>query len=84
MGCNCKKKFTPINNLKNKEVLLMAKDIYDTLIVDKDQNNISDLDWLEIYSIWNLLYPNSSGVPSKEKVVEDIKTSGQYLPKKKQ
>ena len=60
----------------------MAKDVYENLIVGKEPNDIPDLDWLEIYSIWNLLYPNSSGVPNKEKVVVDIKTSGDYLPKK--
>lgn len=61
----------------------MAKEIHDTLIADKEQSEIPDLDWLEIYSVWNLLYPNSSGTPTKEKVIHDIKISEQYLPRKK-
>lgn len=81
--CKCGGKFKPINNLKNQEILKMCKDVYQSLIQGKELEQISPLDWIEIYSVWNLLYPNSSGVPNQIKVVEDLKTSQQYLRIKK-
>jgi hypothetical protein len=74
MGCNCGKgKAQKINNLKSKEHLKLAVEIYDTLISVKPSTEYTDLDWLEIYTVYNSLYPNSSQQPSKEDAVEKIK-----------
>lgn len=77
--CKCGGKFKPINNLKNQQILQMVKEVYENLIQGKELSEISQLDWIEIYSVWNLLYPNSSGTPSQIKVVEDLKNSQQYI-----
>ena len=81
--CNCKKKFKPINNLKNQQILTMVEETYTNLIKDKTLDQITQLDWIEIYSMWNLLYPNSSGQPNQNKVIEDIKNSLQYIRTKR-
>jgi hypothetical protein len=74
MGCNCGKgKTQRINNLKSKEHLKLAVEIYDTLINVKPSTEYTDLDWLELYSVYNSLYPNSSQQPSKEDCIEKIK-----------
>lgn len=81
--CNCKKKFKPINNLKDQQVLKMVKESYDNLVVGRDIETLTQLDWMELFSMWNLLYPNSSGQPTQNKVIEDLKSSQQYLRIKK-
>jgi hypothetical protein len=74
MGCNCNKgKTQRINNLKSKEHLKLAVVLYDELINVKPTTEFNDLDWLEVYTVYNSLYPNSSQQPSKEDAIEKIK-----------
>ena len=74
MGCNCKSgKVQRINNLKSKEHLKMAQEIMDDLINTKPQREYTDLDWLEIFAVYQGLYPNSSQQPTKEDAVDKIK-----------
>jgi hypothetical protein len=68
-----------VNNLKNQEILKMVKDSYTNLVQGKSIEEISDLDWIELYSMWNLIYPNSSIQPDKNRVVEDLKNTQQYI-----
>ena len=74
MGCNCGKgKAQRINNLKSKEHLKLSVELYDELINVKPITEFNDLDWVEVYAVYNSLYPNSSQQPTKEDAVEKIK-----------
>ena len=64
MGCNCKKKTQVLNNKNSKDHLLLAVDLYDNK-QSIPTSEFTDLDWLEVYSVYNALYPNSSAVPTK-------------------
>jgi hypothetical protein len=77
----CGGKFKPINNLKNQQILKQVKEVYDRYVQLGD--NVTDLDYLELLQMWNLIYPNSSGVPSREKVLLDIQNSFQYIKVKR-
>lgn len=66
MGCNCKSgKAQVINNLKSRDHLELAVDLYDRY-KDTDLETFNDLDWLEFFGVYNAIYPNSSQQPSKE------------------
>lgn len=78
--CNCGKgKKQIINNTRNQEVLNLVNETYSRLIQDKTIEEIGDLDWIEIYSVWRLLYPNANGTPSQQKVITDLDNSRQFL-----
>lgn len=79
MGCGCKKKSIPVNNLKNQEVLNIAEDINKTIITQKSFDELNDFDWLELYQVWGMLYPQASNKPSKEQCIRDIQNSLQFL-----
>lgn len=74
MACNCGKgKAQRINNLKSKEHLKMAVELYDELIVVKPTIEYTELDWLEVFAVYNGLYPNSSQQPTKEDALDKVK-----------
>jgi len=77
MGCNCGKKSTrnPLNNLDSQEHLELAKDVYDRIISQKQFEELDEFDWVELYSVFSQLYPQSTGVPSKEQVINEIKNA---------
>jgi hypothetical protein len=78
--CNCGKgKKQLINNTKNQQVLNEIKSIYDSIVKDRNIEEIDDLDWAILYNAWKNLYPNASSVPTKEGVIKDIETSMQFL-----
>jgi hypothetical protein len=79
MSCSCKKKQIPINNLKNQEILNIANEINDTIITQKSFAELNDFDWLELYQVWSMLYPQASNKPSKEQCISDIQNSLQFL-----
>ena len=79
MSCSCKKKHIPINNLKNQEILNIANEINDTIITQKSFAELNDFDWLELYQVWSMLYPQASNKPSKEQCISDIQNSLQFL-----
>lgn len=78
MGCNCKKP-KPLNNVKSQTHLLVAKDVYDRIITQKTLEEIDDLEWMEIYQAYKTVYPNATSIPDKQKVVEMISNSLQFL-----
>jgi hypothetical protein len=79
MGCGCKKKQIPINNLKNQEILNIAKEINEDIITKKSFAELNEFDWLELYQVWGMLYPQASNKPSQEQCIKDIQSSLQYL-----
>jgi len=79
MGCGCKKKSIPINNVKNQEVLNIANEVNEKILNVKSFDQLDDFDWLELYQVWSLLYPQASNKPSKEGCINDIQTSLQFL-----
>jgi hypothetical protein len=79
MGCGCKKKQIPINNLKNQEILNIAKEINEDIITKKSFAELNEFDWLELYQVWGMLYPQASNKPSQEQCINDIQSSLQYL-----
>ena len=80
-GCNCGKsgKKKLLNNTKNQETLQIVDEAFKRLVEGKQIEDISELDWIELYTIWRLLYPNASGSPSQNQVLNDINTSRQFL-----
>jgi hypothetical protein len=79
MGCNCgKAKKQVINNVHNQEILNIVEETYQRLIFGKEQSDITELDWIEIYTIWRLLYPNAKATPSQEGVLKDIINARQF------
>lgn len=79
MGCNCKRKSIPVNNLRNQEILNIAKEVNDDLITQKTFAELTDLDWVELFQVWSMLYPHASNKPSKEQCISDIQSSLQFL-----
>jgi hypothetical protein len=77
--CNCRKKQIPINNLKNQEILNIAKEINEDIITKKSFAELNEFDWLELYQVWGMLYPQASNKPSQEQCISDIQNSLQYL-----
>ena len=78
MGCNCKKQ-KPLNNLKSQEHLLLAKDVYERIITKKNIQDIDDFEWAEIYQAYKSVYPNSTSYPDKQKTLDMITNSLQFL-----
>jgi hypothetical protein len=73
MGCNCKSgKELKLNNLNSIDHLLVGKDVIDRIISVKPFEEITDLDWMEIYNAYQQLYPNSTGVPGKEDCIQQL------------
>lgn len=83
MGCNCKSgKVQKINNLKSKDHLKLAVEILNDLINIKPQEEYTDLDWLEIFAVYQSLYPNSSQQPSKDDAILKIKQAADLYQSK--
>jgi|694.fasta_scaffold143787_2 hypothetical protein len=75
--CNCKKGGRPktLNNLKSVDHLNIAKEVDDRILKQKSIEELNDYDWLELYGVFSQLYPNTTGQPSKEEVVNEIKNA---------
>lgn len=79
-GCRtCGGKLQIINNLRNQEVLNQVKELTQRIIDSKPIEELDQLDWIELYGMWHQLYPNASGEPTKEMLIEDLRNSQQYL-----
>jgi len=74
MSCSKCKNKKSFNNLDNPDVVNIAKDIYERVILQGNINTYTNLDKIEIYRAYNLLYPNSSAVPSLEDAIKQIST----------
>ena len=73
MGCNCKSgKEQKINNLNSIDHLMIGKDVVDRIISVKPFEEITDLDWMEIFNAYQQLYPNSKGTPGKQDAINNI------------
>lgn len=77
MGCGCGKGGRPqrINNLKSVDHLNLAKEIDDRILKQKSVEELDEFDWVELYSVFSQLYPQSTGIPSKEQVINEIKNA---------
>jgi hypothetical protein len=72
-GCNCKSgKEQKINNLNSIDHLMVGKDVVDRIISVKPFEEITDLDWVEIFQAHSQLYPNAKGVTGKEDAISGI------------
>jgi len=76
MGCNCKGgKAKKLNNLDSTDHLQMAKEVMDRIITQKSFEELDEFDWMELYSVWEQMYPYASGKPSKEQLIVDIQNA---------
>lgn len=58
MSCNCKKQPNIINNLKSKDHLNIAFDVYNDVIAKK-KKKYDELDQKQIFYAYFSVYPNS-------------------------
>jgi len=76
MGCNCRGKKQVINNLQVPSYVQLGIDAWN-LVKDKRFEDIQDEDWVELYSAYWKIYPNSKGQPSKDellKIMEQVQS----------
>jgi hypothetical protein len=74
MGCNCKSgKSKPLNNLQSVDHMNLAREVYNTVITQKEIEDYNDLDKMDIFNTYVALYPNARYTPSLENAVENIK-----------
>lgn len=80
MGCDCRGGKTQIlNNLKSKDHLLIAKQVYDSIVSQKTISEYDDFDKVELFQAYSALYPNSSQQPTLEDAVEKISHANNLL-----
>lgn len=79
MGCNCGKKKI-INQLGNPHYVQLAVDIW-SRIENTPYEAITDDIWMEMYQVYNSIYPNSNGQPERPELVKIIQTATQYKTK---
>jgi len=79
MGCNCGKKKI-INQLGNPHYVQMAVDVWDK-VSNTPYESITDDLWMEMYQVYNSIYPNSKGQPGKEELLKIIQSTTQYKVK---
>jgi hypothetical protein len=79
MGCNCGKKKI-INQLGNPHYVQMAVDVWDKVSNTPNESITDDL-WMEMYQVYNSIYPNSKGQPVKEELLKIIQSTTQYKVK---
>lgn len=78
MGCNCgKRKNQVINNLKIPSYVQMGIDAWNR-VKDTKFEDINDEDWVELYSVYWKLYPNSKGQPSKDELLKILEQVQSY------
>lgn len=73
MGCNCGKKPKPLNNLNSKDHLKLASDTFKNIIEIKPMEEYTDLDVMEILSVYKSLYPNQKMKPTLEVAIEQLR-----------
>lgn len=73
VGCNCKRKNQVLNNLKSKEHLKIAHDVYVDIIQGKENRyDMDNIDLIQLHPVYDQLYPNSSQRPSTNDLVDKI------------
>lgn len=72
MSCSKCKQKKMVNNLDSPDHINIVKEIYDRVILQGNINTYTDLDKLEIHRAFDVLYPNSSAVPSLEEAIKQI------------
>lgn len=78
MGCNCgKRKNQVINNLNIPSYVQLGIDAWDK-VKDKKFEELQDEDWVELYSVYWKIYPNSKGQPSRQELLEIIQKVQSY------
>lgn len=80
MGCHCGKKKV-LNNLNVPSYVQMAKE-YLTSIGNTPVEQLDDHQLAEGYHIYNSIFPNSKGQPSKEELLTIINNASQYKNKR--
>jgi len=79
--CNCKKKKQVLNNLNIPSYVQMAKD-YMSSIYNIPVEQLEDHQWAEAYHIYQNIFPNSKGLPSKEELLKIIDNAANYKKKR--
>ena len=77
MGCNCRKKNQVINNLKIPSFVQMGIDAWNE-VREKKFEEIQDEDWVQLYSVYWKIYPNSKGQPNKEELLSIMEKVQSY------
>jgi succinate dehydrogenase flavin-adding protein (antitoxin of CptAB toxin-antitoxin module) len=77
MGCNCKRKHNVINNLSIPSYVQLGIDAWNK-VKDKRFEEIMEEDWVELYSTYWKIYPNSKGQPSKEELLQIMEKVQSY------
>lgn len=80
MGCNCGKKKV-LNNLNIPSYVQLAKD-YMTSIYNTPVEQLEDHQWAEGYHIYQQIFPNSKGLPTKEELIKIIENAANFKNKR--
>lgn len=80
-GCNCKGRKQVINNLHIPSYVQLAKDFMST-ISNTPVESLEDHQWSEMYHIYNNIFPNSNGQPSREELITIITNAANYKTRK--
>lgn len=78
--CNCKNQV--INNLSVPSYVKLAVDIWNE-VKDIPFEDITDLQFEDMYSIYRMIYPNSKKTPERKDIVSIIFSITQYQIKTK-
>jgi hypothetical protein len=81
MGCNCKKPQV-LNNLWSEDHLRLAQDVFERIITKKSIDEFDDLDKLEIFSVYQQIWPNAKIQPEISNAVFMITEAKEMLKTK--
>ena len=71
-NCNCKKGRGTLNNIDNRDYIEQALTVVETITDVKPIEDLTELDKVEIMTVYSLLYPRASAVPSIEDAITNI------------
>lgn len=79
--CNCKRKNQVVNNLSVPSYVEIAINVWND-IKDTRFEDITEEQFQEMYNVYNMIYPNSKGQPSRSEIIPIINRITQYKVKR--
>jgi hypothetical protein len=64
MGCNCKKKNQIVNHEDSRDHITLIENTLSEIFSVSDRETLTDLDKIQLVSVYESVYPNSKGKPN--------------------